>query len=91
MLSLIRTVSRRLTPAVLFATNKGIMHMSGSTMQCLSQILNAEDLFFISDLPKSDALISYYNRKAGENEQAALADIILFPFYDFLTGLSDDV
>lgn len=70
--------------SVLFATDKGIMHISGSTTQCLSDSLNAEDLFSITDLPKADAVINIFNSKAGENEKATLSDIILLPFNDFL-------
>ena len=70
--------------SVLFATDKGIMHISGSTTQCLSDSLNAEDLFIITDLPKADAVINIFNSKAGENEKATLSDIILLPFNDFL-------
>lgn len=47
--------------AVLFATDRGIMHISGSSTQCISDILNTEDLFSIADLPKSDALINIFN------------------------------
>lgn len=70
--------------AVLFATDRGIMHISGSATQCLSDSLNAEDLFSIADLPKANALIDIFNGKAGENEKATLSDITLLPFNDFL-------
>jgi hypothetical protein len=70
--------------SVLFATDRGIMHISGSATQCLSDSLNAEDLFSIADLPKANALIDIFNGKAGENEKATLSDITLLPFNDFL-------
>lgn len=72
--------------AVLFATNRGIMLISGSTAQCISESLNAEDLFSISDLPRSDKLLSVYNGKASENERTALDDIAMIPFFDFLAA-----
>ena len=72
--------------AVLFATNRGIMLISGSTVQCISESLNAEDLFSISDLPRSDKLLSVYNGKASENERTALDDIAMIPFFDFLAA-----
>lgn len=56
------------------------MLISGSTVQCISESLNAEDLFSISDLPRSDKLLSVYNGKASENERTALDDIAMIPF-----------
>lgn len=72
--------------AVLFATDRGIMHISGSSTQCISDILNTEDLFSIADLPKSDALINIFNEKSNESEKITLADITLLPFNEFLRG-----
>lgn len=60
------------------------MLISGSTVQCISESLNAEDLFSISDLPRSDKLLSVYNGKASENERTALDDIAMIPFLIFL-------
>lgn len=72
--------------AVLFATNRGIMHISGSTVQCISDRLNTEELFSIADLPKCNKLINIFNGKADESEQVTLADITLLPFNEFLQG-----
>lgn len=72
--------------AVLFATDRGIMHISGSSTQCISDILNTEDLFSIADLPKSDELINIFNEKSDESEKITLADITLLPFNEFLRG-----
>ena len=72
--------------AVLFATDRGIMHISGSTVQCISDRLNTEELFSIADLPKCDKLINIFNGKADESEQVTLADITLLPFNEFLQG-----
>ena len=71
--------------AVLFATNRGIMLISGSTVQCISESLNSEDLFSVSNLPKSDKLIDIYNSKANEKEQVTVSSITMLPFFDFLT------
>ena len=70
--------------AVLFATDRGIMHISGSTVQCISDRLNTEDLFSIADLPKCDKLINIFNGRADESEQVTLDDITLLPFNEFL-------
>lgn len=72
--------------AVLFATDRGIMHISGSTVQCISDSLNTADLFTIADLPKADKLIEIFNSKADESEQITLANITLLPFDEFLRG-----
>lgn len=72
--------------AVLFATDRGIMHISGSTVQCISDRLNTEELFTIADLPKCDKLINIFNGRANEEEQITLADITLLPFSEFLAG-----
>lgn len=72
--------------AVLFATDRGIMHISGSTVQCISDSLNTADLFTIADLPKADKLIEIFNSKADESEQITLENITLLPFDEFLRG-----
>lgn len=72
--------------AVLFATNRGIMHISGSGTQCITDTLNAPDLFSVADLPKDDALISVFNRKAHDYEQLSSEDITMLPFLEFLSA-----
>lgn len=72
--------------AVLFATDRGIMHISGSTVQCISDRLNTEEMFSIADLPKCDKLINIFNGKANESEQITIDDISLLPFNEFLQG-----
>ncbi len=72
--------------AVLFATDRGIMMISGSEVQCLSDSLKSEDLFAVSDLPRCDNLVAIFNSKADASEQLALANISLLPFAEFLAG-----
>lgn len=72
--------------AVLFATDRGIMLISGSEAVCLSDSINSRDLFAISDLPKADKLVSLFNERAGEDEQITLENSSLLPFRDFLTA-----
>lgn len=72
--------------AVLFATDRGIMLISGSETVCLSDSINSRDLFAISDLPKADKLVSLFNERAGEDEQITLENASLLPFRDFLTA-----
>lgn len=72
--------------AVLFATDRGIMHISGSTAQCISDTLNTEQVFNISDLPMYDKLLELFNSKADACEKITLGNITLLPFNEFLKG-----
>lgn len=69
--------------AVLFVTDRGIMLISGSTVQCVSDRLKAEDIFDMQDLPKADKIIGLYNSIADVNEKVP-EDINLLPFAEFL-------
>ena len=69
--------------AVLFATDRGIMLISGSTVQCVSDRLKAEEVFNIQELPKADKIIGIYNEKADMNEKVSV-NIALLPFIEFL-------
>lgn len=71
--------------AVLFATDRGIMMVSGSELQCLSDSLNAAYLFTIADLPNADALLSVYNSISSDSP-LTLPEISLLPFREFLLG-----
>lgn len=68
--------------AVLFATNRGIMLISGSQTMCITDTINSPDLFSINDLPKKDALISIYNSK--QKSEITVDEIKYLPFLDFL-------
>lgn len=48
----------QLDSSVLFATERGIMLLSGSTSTCISDSLNYDQVFNIDDLPKSDTIIN---------------------------------
>lgn len=72
--------------AVLFATDRGIMLVSGSDVQCISDSLKSENVFSITGLPKHDRLLGIFNGKAGENWQLCTADVEMLPFVDFLKG-----
>lgn len=71
--------------AVLFATDRGIMLISGSETVCLSEGINSKDYFTIAELPRDDKLIAIYNERAGKDEQITLENSSLLPFRDFLT------
>ena len=70
--------------AVLFASDRGIMLLSGPSVQCISDSINAEDLFGIDDLPKSDALINIFN--SNTDDVVSLDKIALLPFSEFIKG-----
>lgn len=72
--------------AVLFATDRGIMLISGSETICLSDNINSRDLFALSDLPLANKLVSLFNGRADKSEQITLVNASLRPFRDFLTA-----
>lgn len=72
--------------AVLFATDRGIMLISGSETVCLSESINSRDLFSLSDLPAADKLVSVFNQFADEQERITLENSSLLPFREFLVG-----
>lgn len=72
--------------AVLFVTDRGIMLISGSETICLSDILNSEDVFGLTQLPKYDKLVSVFNDVASETEQIAANDATFLPFKEFVAG-----
>ena len=51
----------QLDSAVLFVTQRGVMLLSGSNVTSISDKLNTEDIFDITELPKVDRLIELYN------------------------------
>ena len=71
--------------AVLFATDRGIMLISGSETICLSDSINRRDFFTIAELPKAEKLVELYNERAGKDGQITLENSSLMPFRDFLT------
>ena len=53
--------------SVLFATDRGIMLISGSQVLCISDRINAADTFSLSSLPKPEALVKLYNTIRGSS------------------------
>lgn len=64
--------------AVLFATDRGIMLISGSTSQCISDSLDCESAFSVSSLPHFEELIN--------NEELNPADFQYLTFREYLKG-----
>lgn len=64
--------------AVLFATDRGIMLLSGSETICISEILDSDTPFKLATLPRGEELLSKFGYNAEQ------FDII--PFKQFLTG-----
>lgn len=71
--------------AVLFATDRGIMLISGSETICLSDSINSRDFFTIAELPKAEKLVELYNERAAADEQITLDKVALLPFREFLS------
>lgn len=72
--------------AVLFCTDRGIMMVSGSETACISDILDSEDPFMISQLPKYDQLVSAYNDGASSDKKFNTLTADVLPFRKFLSG-----
>lgn len=51
----------QLDSAVLFVTQRGVMLLSGSNVTSISDKINTEDIFDITELPKVDRLVELYN------------------------------
>ena len=76
--------------SVVFVTYRGIMHISGSSTECLSDILDTETPFDISSLPHAADIINVFNECLADNEKQGNlqlpADFTLKPFRTFLAG-----
>lgn len=76
--------------SVVFVTDRGIMHISGSSTECLSDILDTETPFDISSLPHAADIINVFNECLADNEKQSNlqlpADFTLKPFRTFLAG-----
>lgn len=71
--------------AVLFSSDRGIMLLSGSTAQCISDTIRTDDLFDIKKIPNAEALISIFNSKATMDQKICMDDVAFLPFKDFLS------
>lgn len=69
--------------AVLFSTDRGIMLISGSETQCISDTINSPDIFSLTDLPKHSELMSLYGSKGGALSEE---EIQFLPFLDFISN-----
>lgn len=70
--------------AVLFPTDRGIMLISGSQTECISETINSETPFDLLDLPGMDKI----HAMLGHLDSAARPDTCLpiLPFSEFLAG-----
>lgn len=72
--------------AVLFATGRGIMLISGSETACLSDGIDSDSPFGIDSLPKADKLIDIYNARAATEGQTTPGNASIHPFREFLAA-----
>lgn len=68
----------QLDSAVLFVTQRGVMLLSGSNVTSISDKLNTEDIFDITELPKVDKIMELYDGTLSKK------DIKLVSFGDFI-------
>lgn len=74
----------QLDSSVLFASNRGIMLIEGSSLACISDSLNAADPFDVTTLPNIGTLVNLYNSIAGTSEQIVTSDLQVDPFMQYL-------
>lgn len=76
--------------SVVFVTYRGIMHISGSSTECLSDILDTETPFDMASLPHAADIINVFNECLADDEKQSNlqlpADFTLKPFRTFLAG-----
>lgn len=72
--------------AVLFATDRGIMQISGSTTQCLTDTIDTDSPFSLSSLPGFGFVLTEYNRQAPADDKLLMEKITVAPFRTFLAN-----
>lgn len=71
--------------SVLFATDRGIMQISGSNTACLTDAIITQYPFDINDLPNSKGLVTVFNDGITDTAgQLSKSQITLLPFLTFL-------
>lgn len=71
--------------SVLFATDRGIMQISGSNTVCLTDTIDTEYPFAFGKLPAADKLIAAYNKGvSNESDKLSVDKLTLLPFRTFL-------
>lgn len=77
--------NKSITPidsAVLFAADRGIMIISGSNVQCISDQISNKQSFNIDVLPMADVLIKLFNETS--HTTITKDDITILPFGEFI-------
>lgn len=72
----------QLDSSVLFPTARGIMMLSGSECRCISDAINSETLFDITQLPHMDEILQ------AINHQTPYSFVPLLPFLQFINNCS---
>ncbi len=73
--------------SVLFVTDRGIMRISGSTTECITDIIASEKPDTITALPKAAALVELYDKALGnDGTQTDISSITVKPFGEFAEG-----
>jgi len=76
----------QLDSAVLFASDRGIMRISGSTVSCISDALNGKAPFDVSTLPGIGKLVDLYNAANLNTYKLTAGGLQVDPFMDFIGG-----
>ncbi len=73
--------------SVLFVTDRGIMRISGSTTECITDTINTIKPDTLTDLPKAKQLVALYDIALGnDGSGTTIGSITTRPFSEFLNG-----
>lgn len=79
----------QLDGAVLFATDKGIMIISGSTINPLTELIFTREQFnVVNDLPKGREVLKLFNDKSVYYDRLIENRLIIMPFTEFIRNCS---
>lgn len=70
--------------SVIFATNRGLMEISGSNAKCISDALYSQDPFTLDKIPNANQIVNLYNELSTAEDQTTLAKVTIVPFLTFL-------
>ena len=77
----------QLESSVLFPTDRGIMELSGSTANCITDIINTEFPFSLSSFGQLAQLLELFNGDLTSDEKKLTEDnVSLLPFKDFIAN-----
>jgi hypothetical protein len=73
--------------SVLFVTDRGIMRISGSATECITDTIDSVKPDTLATLPKAGALVTLYDKALGNDGTGTdIASLTVKPFSEFIEG-----